>query len=319
MNDKNADFLKFYNLDNNNDLIFKSEIKDVEVFDYVFNPEKDKISKKKILHLGIGKDSPDRESFVKVKLQLRINGHIYFNNFDIEDVNEYIINKTNVVEYEKWRTKINEEFNIKELGEEENFERDEKIYSMFDEQFVGEKTALFSSIDLRTYSLPIVLRKVLIHMKRNEIAYIKTNFIDYFFLNGIEIKNVKSDSQHIEIYVHLLEFLHRKLFSKIQLEDKLKDLTKMKELANNFFKEEKLFRACKIYQNINYRFNYGDVFGGDFENSENIVKAEYPLIYSSLIELRLNCHLNLAKAKFKLGKFFSVCEITSKVNLLFII
>ena len=74
-------------------------------------------------------------------------------------------------------------------------------------------------------------------------------------------------------------------------------------------------RACKIYQNINYRFNYGDVFGAmvDMEGAERKAAKDEPEIYGKLSDLRVSTHSNLAAAKLKLNKFESVYDITSKI------
>jgi hypothetical protein len=87
----------------------------------------------------------------------------------------------------------------------------------------------------------------------------------------------------------------------------------MKELANKLFKENKFYRASKIYHNINYRFNYGDVFGSNMEENENKLKNNNPDILKKLLEIRTSCHLNFANAKLKMNKFFSSFETAEKV------
>jgi tetratricopeptide (TPR) repeat protein len=74
-------------------------------------------------------------------------------------------------------------------------------------------------------------------------------------------------------------------------------------------------RACKIYQNINYRFNYGDVYGAmvDMEAAETKAAKEEPEIYGKLNDLKISTHSNLAAAKLKLNKFESVYDITTKI------
>ena len=197
------------------------------------------------------------------------------------------------------------------FADEEIMETEQKI---FDEcNFKGLNT-----FDLRLYNLPIVLRKVLIHMRRNEIVKVMTNYIDYFHCNDVELKNVNTGNEaNIVIYVHLYKNLNRRIFSNLPHKDKYEDLMFMKELANKNFKEGKLYRACKIYQNINYRFNYGDVFGNivDMEAAEKQFKEKDEDLFKKLMELRLASHSNLAAAKFKLGKYNSSYEVASKVKI----
>lgn len=306
MIDRNKEFLQHYNLGTSNlsDIKFICEVKEIQINDYIFKPDKDVISKKRILNKGIGKDSPDRESFVKVKLFLKLNNEIAFSNFT-NSSSDLFYEKRDISSYLDWREKINSEFGIKQLDEEDDYQKNKKIFDSLDTCI--QNTLV---IDLKLYSIPIVFRKVLIHMKRNEVAYVTTNFIDYFNANDIEIKNF---SGKVEVGIHLFEFLHREQFSNLSYENKLKDLSELKEIANKFFMENKLYRASKIYQNINYRFNYGDVYGPDLENSEKKVRNENPQVADKLHEIRLSCHINLARAKLKLGKFFSAYEVTNKV------
>jgi tetratricopeptide (TPR) repeat protein len=319
LRDKNPKFLQEFKILNETPTTFKVEVKDITVFDYIFKPDKDIIPKKSILSKGFGKDSPDRESTVLIKLQIRLNNQILFNNFEVEDVREYVLNKCNIKEYEDWRKKINEQYNIQQLDlEEQVYETNLEIFEKFKKEFnnCSNDPDSFLNCDLRLYSLPMVVRKVLIHMKRNEVTYIKTNVLDYFYHshNSIELKDINTGKEaKVEIFIHLFEFLHRKLFSKLTIEEKFKELSEMKELANSFFKEGKLFRASKLYQNINSRFNYGGVFGDDFEKGEKEHIDKYPELTSQLMSIRLACHNNLASAKFKLGKYRSVYEVTKKV------
>ena len=108
--------------------------------------------------------------------------------------------------------------------------------------------------------------------------------------------------------------LQTRLFSKMSLEEKYDDLIILKDLANNFFKNGKFFRASKIYQNINYRFNFGDVFGMIFEENELPIKQKNPEMYNKLNDIRISCHNNLASAKLKLGKFYSAFATADKVD-----
>ena len=315
MKDKNKEFLTFYNIDNEEDTFFLAELIDLEIFDYIFKPDKDKISKKKVLYKGIGKECPDRESIVKLKIQIKIGGKILYNNFEEENVVEsYLKNDTFTKTYPLWRTKINEEYKINEIGEEVDYQRDEEIFTRFEKECNTDN--IIKTCDLRLYSIPLIVRKVLIHMKRNEIIFIKTNFLDYFEADSFVLNNLgdqKSTNANIEIYLHLYEFVNRRLFSKMSYEEKLQELSKMKEIANDFFKEGKIFRSGKIYQNINSRFNYGDVFKSGDEKSEGSLNKNQPEIYKKFMELRLSTHNNYAAVKFKLSKYFSCYDISKKV------
>ena len=87
----------------------------------------------------------------------------------------------------------------------------------------------------------------------------------------------------------------------------------MKETANKLFKEGKFYRASKIYHNINYRFNYGDVFGSNVEENEKKLKESNQDLLSRLIDIRNTSHLNFANCKLKINKFFTAFETAEKV------
>jgi hypothetical protein len=299
MKDKNPEFLNKYNIENTKDTIFICEVLDLDVYDYVYKPDKDKLSKKRILHKGFGRDSPDRESLVKAKIQIRVDNKIIYNNFEIEDIKEYLEKHETLDTYPEFRRLINANFNINNLDEDEDFVRDSKIFDSVTSKFPNLIT-----LDLRLYSIPLVIRKVIIHMKRNEITYIKTNFIDYFSAENVELNKINAK---IEIYIHLFEFLHRESFSKHSFEEKFRELSNMKEIANNLFKQGKFFRAGKIYSNINYRFSDGQVFS----KSQEIPKE----LETKLLDIRLSCHTNLSSVKFKLNSYNTVYNLTNKILL----
>jgi tetratricopeptide (TPR) repeat protein len=314
LREKNAQLLKDYNIEFPKDIfneelnrtfkpmVIKCEIFDIEIYEYIFKPNKDMISKKRVLHKGFGKDSPDRESYVVCNTRIKVNGETVYNDFS-----EDVLNMERYNQYSQWREEIYKQYNIQNIDDEDDFIRDQEILNKFRDTFKG--TTL---IDLRHYSIPIVMRKVLIHMKRNEIAVIHTNSLDYFNINGTELINLTGD---VEICIHLYEFLHRVSFSKLTYTEKLKDLSEMKDLANSFYKENKLFRACKIYQNINSRFTYGDVFNSivDMQQAEDKFKSEDRDMYEKLCEVRLSSHSNLANAKFRLKKFNSAYEVSNRI------
>ena len=308
---------KTFNQNKENDLIFNVELIKTENYEYIFKPNKDNVSKKLILNKGFGKDSPDRDSLVELDLIIKIDNKIIFNsfkkekndiNFNFEDPNKIsdILNMNTLgTEIKNYRNELNTKYNI-DLDMDLEFERDLNVYNEIQEKY---KNSL--NIDMRIYSIPIILRKVLIHMKRGELSYIMTSYIDCFNHGEVDISN---SSGKIEIYILLYDFLHRKLFSKMSLEEKYDDLIILKDLANNFFKNGKFFRASKIYQNINYRFNFGDVFGMIFEENELPIKQKNPEMYNKLNDIRISCHNNLASAKLKLGKFYSAFATADKVD-----
>lgn len=299
---KNKRLLDDFNIPNpDKSFIFDIEVIHIESEEYIFKPNKDNISKKKLIMKGFGRDSPDRESIIALNLKIIIDGNLLYDDFEYDNLKIY-------EKYNQWRQEIDKEYlQDKQIDDDNDYERDSQIFEKFKQEFKS-----VNIIDMRTYSIPIILRKVIIHMKRNEIAYIKTNFIDYIQINGTEYENLNGK---IEIYIHQLEFLHRNSFSKMNLSEKFKELSEMKDLANSFFKRGKLLRACKIYQNINYRFNYGDVYGAivDMEGAEIKAAKDEPELYGKLSDLRISTHSNLAAAKLKLGKFVSVYDITSKI------
>ena len=310
MRDRNKDFLSYFNMDNEADTLFTAELLNVEIFDYVFKPDKDIISKKRILLEGFGRDSPDRESLVKLKIQIKFEGKILFNNFEEENIIEcYLNNNLYTNSYPTWRDEINQEYGINEIGEEVNLKRDQEIFSKF-------STDEIKTCDLRLYTLPLIVRKVLVHMKRNEVVYVKTNYIDCLDFQPIDnlYLHCLGDSllkrSNIEIFIHLFEFLERPSFSKLNYDEKFFELSTMKEIANCLFNEGKIFRSGKIYQNINSRFNYGDVFK---EKSGRDNFEQVSEVYKQLEGLRLSTFNNCAAVKMKLAKYFSCYDLTKKI------
>lgn len=69
----------------------------------------------------------------------------------------------------------------------------------------------------------------------------------------------------------------------------------------------------KIYHNLNYRFDEGDIFGHDSENAQNYLKENNKDLYDKLIKMRIGVHNNYALCKFKLGRIYSCYETSNKV------
>lgn len=318
---------ELYNYIAENDIYFECEMHNIEKYEYIFKPDKDILSKKLIVTKGFGKDSPDRESISMINMLIKIDGQIVFNSFNSHNNSDNNLASQQICDLtdnpfsfaeafeikaksegiKAFRKEINNKYNI-ELDMDLEYDRDLKVFKEIQNNHCS---AL--SIDLREYSIPIILRKVLIHMKRGELAYISTGYIDYFSQNDVEVCDKVGK---IQIYVFLYDYLHRKLFSKMNLEEKYDDLIQLKELANSFFKANKLFRASKIYQNINYRFNFGDVFGMIFEENELPIKNQQPDLYKKLNDIRISCHNNLSTAKLKLGKLYAAFTTADKVLIL---
>jgi hypothetical protein len=309
---KNKKFLNDYNLDNKLPTFFFCEILSINHFDYIYKTEKDKYSKTKILYPGIGRDIPDRDMSVKCKIQIKVDGNILFNSFECANIeNDYITNALYTNQYTDWRKSINEEYNITNIDGEIDYNQDKIIYDKC--SFKG-----LLDIDMKLYTIPNIFRKVLIHMKRNQINYIKTTHLDYFSADNCELYNLGVFGQcenqpNIEIYIHLYEFLHRPLFSKYNYNDKITQIEESKSIADNCFKNGKIYRAMKIYHNLTVRFDERDVFGDDTEQAEKYLKENQKLIYDKLIQLRLNIHNNYALCKFKLGNITSCYECTKKI------
>ena len=176
------------------------------------------------------------------------------------------------------------------------------------------------TIDMKNYTFPILLRKVLVHMKRNEIKFIKSTFMDYFCEGDCELYNigqfnVNDGKTNIEIYIHLYDFKPVKSYYKLNYEEKYENLVKYKQRADECFKkgtQAQIYRAMKIYHNLNYRFDEGDVFGSEKEKEEEKLKTEKKELYENLVKMRLNVHNNFALCKFKLGKIYSCYEAATK-------
>ena len=149
------------------------------------------------------------------------------NTFNLPE--DKILESKSCNEFIAFREEMNKKYSTS-LEDEEIVETEDKIFKEC--QFEGLRT-----FDLRLYNLPIVLRKVLIHMRRNEICKVTTNFVDYFNCDDVELKNLSHVK--ISIYVHLYEYLHRRIFSNLTHKEKYEELLYMKELANKHFKVNK--------------------------------------------------------------------------------
>ena len=292
MTAKNKIFLEKYNIDNTEPIQFIVEVFDIEHYEYVYNIKKDRYSKTKLLHEGFGDECPDREMHIKLKLQIKINGEIKYNSFGVDDiVKDYLPNKKYMEEMKLWREEMNKKYDVKNMDEDIDYEKDGKIFEELN--FPGLIT-----IDMKNYTFPILLRKVLVHMKRNEIKYVKSTFMDYFCQDNCELYNigtfnVDDGKNKIEIYIHLYDFKHIKSYYKLNYEEKYKNLIMYKERADQCFKkgtQAQIYRAMKIYHNLNYRFDEGDVFGSEKDKEEEKLKNENKELYENLAKMRINVH-----------------------------
>jgi len=259
-------------------------------------------------------ECPDREMHVKLKIQIKINGEIKFNSFEVEDiVKDYLPNTKYTEEVKNWRDEMNKKYKIENMDEDIDYDKAEKIFNELD--FPGLIT-----VDMKNYTFPILLRKVLVHMKRNEIKYIKSTFMDYFCEGDCELYNigkfnVDDGKTFIEIFIHLYDFKPIKSYYKLNYEEKYENLIKYKKRADECFKkgtQAKIYRAMKIYHNLNYRFDEGDVFGSEKEKEEEKLKKEKKELYENLVKMRINVHNNFSLCKLKLGKIYSCYEGATK-------
>ena len=300
-------------INNNNTVEFYLEIINIEHYDYVYKykNKNNSYAKSKILHEGFGLACPDEEMFVKFKFMLKLDGDIKFNSFSnfIDIEKDYISEKNSEILNEEinWRNKMNEEFDIKYLDQEIDYIKSEKVYEKLNiENLI--------SLDMNDYLFPSVIRKALCQMKRNEIRYIKCNYIDYIKYNELELYDIKNNN--IEIYIHLYDFREMPLFGKYSYEDKLRLISNYKAIADECFKSSKnknaeIYRAMKIYNKLMHRFSGGDVFGHDRKAAEDYLKKMNKDLYDKLFNLRINIYNNLCVTLLKLEKIES-CYYTSK-------
>ena len=300
-------------INNNNIVEFYLEIINIEHYDYVYKykNKNNSYAKSKILHEGFGLACPDEEMFVKFKFMLKLDGDIKFNSFSnfIDIEKDYISEKNSEILNEEinWRNKMNEEFDIKYLDQEIDYIKSEKVYEKLNiENLI--------SLDMNDYLFPSVIRKALCQMKRNEIRYIKCNYIDYIKYNELELYDIKNNN--IEIYIHLYDFREMPLFGKYSYEDKLRLISNYKAIADECFKSSKnknaeIYRAMKIYNKLMHRFSGGDVFGHDRKAAEDYLKKMNKDLYDKLFNLRINIYNNLCVTLLKLEKIES-CYYTSK-------
>ena len=317
--EKYPQFLKMNLLESKNDnkiIEFYIEIINIEHYSYIYKYKNkyNTFAKAKVLYEGFGLACPDEEMFVKFKLQLKLDGEIKYNSFDnITDIEkDYISEKNEKVLNEeiKWRENINKEFDINYLDQEIDYIKSEKIYDKLNfENLIP--------LDMNDYCFASVIRKTLCTMKRNEIKYVKCNYIDYIKYRDFEMFDVQN--KNIEIYIHLYDFREMPLFGKYSYEDKLRLITHYKTIADECFKNSinknnptaSIFRSMKIYNKLMHRFSGGDVFGHDREVAENYLKEINKDLYDKLFNIRINIYNNLGVTLLKLEKYKS-CYIISK-------
>ena len=150
MKDKNKLFLEQYNIDNTDPIQFIVEVFDIEHFEYVYNIKKDRYSKTKLLHEGFGAECPDREMYVKLKIQIKINGEIKFNSFGVDDIiKDYLPKKKYTDEVKNWRDEMNKKYQIENMDEDIDYDIAETIFNEL--SFPGLIT-----IDMKNYTFPIL-------------------------------------------------------------------------------------------------------------------------------------------------------------------
>ena len=290
-----------------------------------------KENKYTILQNGIGLDSPDRESYVKFKLMLRINNIIIYNSFDyinnliannqnnleLNDLNNFI-NKEESSYYINFRNEQNKIYNNESndnIDNKSNYNTNKAIFDKLDKKAINSNSELFT-VDMKLYSIPLSLRKVIVHMKRNEICLINTNFIDNFTIydyndtlnsNSIDIKPLidiqNLENANIQIIIHLFEFVERPIFSNLSYVEKLEELSSKKTKAVFLFKDSKYYQASKIFNNCLYRLNTGDVFGNSSQiKSDNLYVNNFDM-YNTLHDLKIALTLNLVNCYIKLNKY----------------
>ena len=315
--------IETYDSNVNNDLVeFHIEIINIEKYTYIYKykNKNNAFAKMKVLKEGFGLACADEEMFIKFKFQLKIDGEILYNSFpgfiDIEK--DYISSKNEKMlnEVINWRNKMNEEYDIKYLDQEIDYIKSESIYNklLFDN---------IVSLDMNDYSFASVIRKVLCTMKRNEIKYIKCDYIDYIKYNNLELYDIKD--KNIEIYIHLYDFREMPLFGKYSYEDKLRLITYYKTIADDCYKsgiknnnnKGNIFRAMKIYNKLMHRFSGGDIFGHDRLAAEKYLKKINEELYNKLNYIRINIYNNLGVTFLKLEKYNSCYFITKQVLDLF--
>lgn len=363
------DFIKTYPLANGRNVTFYAEMHNIEKFDYIYKDisRYGASNKKKIIKEGIGRDFPDRESYVKLKMLVKVNGKIIYNGFNSNNtltelnmsngnINNKAINSDNKINsnnfdkdffylkfcndsdsqsYLKFRESKNQEFNITEetFDMEDDFTVSEKIYSGLNDEVFNITTnstskASLLDYDLKSYELPISVRKALVHMKRNEILYMQTNFIDYLEVDNIVLENISQSTDYfekyqnfipysnepkVEIIIHLFEFLHRRIFSNLPYQEKFDYLQKTKNAATEYFKQGKYYKSSKLFNNIYYRYSYGDVFGNTSKIKEDDLKNKNPQLYNELLNIKVASFLNLSNTKIKLNRADKALEVINKL------
>jgi len=85
-----------------------------------------------------------------------------------------------------------------------------------------------------------------------------------------------------------------------------------KELATNLFKLGKYKKACRLYQRINEYFNFGEL-DADCPNEDKNT-PEYKQIRESLNIVKVQCFINVAICKYKLGEYQSCANVAQQVT-----
>jgi hypothetical protein len=325
---KNVDGLNFFSkfpIAKDKLITYYIEVLDLKKFNYIYKNTSryGKNNRKHVLQNGIRQDYPDRESFVKLKLLLKIDGKIVFNSFTNKVEDDFNLinfrNDEDSLVYKDYREKMNEKYNYTDEDKEDNFIVNKEIFEGFDLSQVKSNNCFNKNhfdFDMKSYDLPISLRKVLVHMKRNEIVYFTTDFIDYMQVGDFIIQDIKSDvnkNVKIEFVVHLFEFLHRKIFSNLDFSDKLDFLKNCKEQATLAFKQNRFFKALKIFHNVYFRFHYGDVFGNSSKIKTDNLKENSPDLYNEILNIKISSYTNLSNISLKLGKYDKCVQIIDEL------
>lgn len=172
-------------------------------------------------------------------------------------------------------------------------------------------------IKLDHYTLPPLVAKVIKSMKKGEHCKVTTTKIDKKirggFVNeelGLDPYTIPDDAK-VTFYLYLVDVDKPEYFYKLPLQEKLKRVLHLKDMAGKFFKMQHYAKAARIYQRVNGFYNFGDTNNNFLKEDETT--EEWKALHSQIEALKVTLFVNLTVCKVKLAEWQSVTLVTEQI------
>jgi len=132
------------------------------------------------------------------------------------------------------------------------------------------------------YTLPSIVNKLIKSCKKNVKVEMTTTKIDKIHKNFPskmfdQYKQIK-EGDTVKFTVSLYSIKNTSYFYKLTAVEKLAYVERLKGKAGEFFKQQNMAKAAKIYQKVNGYYNFGDV-------ANNYSKEEGPEFDETIVKL----------------------------------